>query len=73
VYPKDPADFVYAFHPARFPKSKAPKGIMECLRQPDRKFSCTMHEGLDAIAAGVYTSPQVLPLSEAVKATLAHP
>jgi hypothetical protein len=70
VYPKDPSDFIYAFHPLRFPVDGVPRGVMECLKQPDAKFRCTMIGGLDAIAIGVVTNPQVLSLGEDVKALL---
>lgn len=67
VYPKDPSDFIFAFHPLRFPADGVPRGVMECLKQPDANFKCTMIGGLDAIAIGVVTNPQVLPLAEDVK------
>jgi hypothetical protein len=72
VYPKDPSDFIYAFHPLRFPLDGVPRGVMECLKQPDAKFKCTMITGLDAMAIGVVTNPQVLPLREDVKELLAR-
>jgi hypothetical protein len=70
VYPKDPSDFIYAFHPLRFPVDGVPRGVMECLKQPDAKFRCTMIGGLDALTIGVVTNPQVLSLGEDVKALL---
>jgi hypothetical protein len=72
VYPKDPSDFIYAFHPRRFRPDGVPRGVMECLKQPDAKFRCTMIDGLDAIAIGVVTNPQVLLLGEDVKELLAR-
>jgi hypothetical protein len=72
VYPKDPADFIYAFHPLRFPVGGVPRGVMECLKQPDARFKCSMISGLDAMAIGVVTNPEVLPLGEDVKDLLAR-
>jgi hypothetical protein len=72
VYPKHPSDFIYTFHPRRFRPDGIPRGVMECLRQPDATHKCTMIEGLDAIAIGVVTNPQILPLGEDVKELLAR-
>ncbi len=73
VYPKDPSDIVYAFHPRGYPAAAGPRGVMECVKQPDTKLKCTMIEGLDAIAIGVLTTPEVLALSDDVKAALVRP
>ncbi len=72
VYPKDPSNFIYAFHPQRFPSDGVPRGVMECLKQANASFKCTMIGGLDAMAIGVVTNPQVLPLGEDVKELLAR-
>ena len=45
---------------------------MECLKQSDGQFKCTMIEGLDAIAIGVVIEPNVLLLGEEVKELLAR-
>lgn len=71
VYPKDPFDFVYAFHPRRFPSGPR-RGVMECLKQPDAAFKCNMLGGLDALGIGVATNPEILQLDVEVKAVLAR-
>lgn len=73
VYPKDPSDLTYIFHPARFKVDGKSRGVMECNKQADATFKCTMVDGLDAISVGVTTSPEVLRLSEEVKAMVARP
>jgi hypothetical protein len=70
VYPTHAEDIVYALHPSRFRPDGTPRGILECLKQPDVSFKCTMVEGLDALGIGVITQPAVLPLPEAVKRLL---
>jgi hypothetical protein len=70
VYPRNAEDIVYAFHPSRFQPDGTRKGVMECLKQPDITFKCTMIDGLDAIAIGVITQPQVLELAPEVKQLL---
>lgn len=70
VYPKDPDDLVYAFHPRRFPAGPR-RGVMQCLKQPDAAFACTMLDGLDAIGIGVATNPEILRLPQEVKDLLA--
>jgi hypothetical protein len=73
VYPKDPADAVFAFHPDKYPSDGTPRGIVECLKQADARFACTMLPGLDAIAIGVVTNPGVLALDPQVRAFLQRP
>lgn len=70
VYPKHASDSVYAFHPRRFPADGVPRGVMECLKQGDGAIECTMVEGLDAVAIGVVTEPDILLLGEDVKELL---
>ncbi|HVE51824.1 MAG TPA: hypothetical protein VNB23_00425 [Ramlibacter sp.] len=68
VYPRHAEDIVYAFHPARY---EAPgRGVVECLKQPDVSFKCTMLQGHDALGIGVITNPDVLPLPAPVKELL---
>jgi hypothetical protein len=71
VYPRNAEDMVYAFHPARYAASAAARGIVECLKQPDVSFKCTMVEGVDALGIGVITNPEILALPEDVKEVLA--
>jgi hypothetical protein len=70
VYPRTGEDIVYSFHPARFRPDGTPKGVIECLKQPDVSFKCSMIDGLDAIGIGVITQPEVLALPEDVKQAL---
>ena len=70
VYPRNAEDIVYAFHPSRFPPDGTRRGVIECLKQPDVSFKCAMLEGLDAIAIGVITRPDVLVLPGAVQQLL---
>ncbi len=71
VYPRDPDDSTFAFHPSRYKGGDpAARGVMECLKQPDTRFKCTMVPGIDAIAIGLATNPEVLPLPAEVKAFL---
>jgi hypothetical protein len=70
VYPTNAEDIVYAFHPSRFQPDGGRKGVMECLKQPDISFKCTMIDGLDALGIGVITLPEVLPLPQEVKRLL---
>lgn len=72
VYPKHPHDLVYAFHPTRFRPELGPRGVMECLKQADDSFDCQMVEGLDAIAIGVVTEPEILELDAEVKKVLSR-
>ena len=68
VYPRNPEDIVYAFHPARY---EAPgRGVVECLKQADVSFKCTMLHGHDALGIGVITNPEVLALPPEVKQVL---
>jgi hypothetical protein len=67
VYTRNAEDIVYSFHPSRFRQDGTPKGVIECLKQPDISFKCAMVEGLDALAIGVITQPDVLALPEPVK------
>lgn len=71
VYPRNAEDIVYAFHPSRYPANAPGRGVVECLKQPDVSFKCTMLPGLDAVAIGVVTNPDILVLDEDVKAWLA--
>lgn len=70
VYPRHAEDMVYAFHPARYAATATARGIVECLKQPDVSFKCAMIDGLDALGIGVITNPEILELSEQVKAAL---
>ena len=70
VYPRHAEDMVYAFHPARYDATAGGRGIVECLKQPDVGFKCTMTEGLDALGIGVITNPEIVALPEEVKAIL---
>lgn len=70
VYPRNAEDIVYSFHPARFQPGGGPKGVIECLKQPDISFKCAMIDGLDAIGIGVITNPEVLALPDEVKQVL---
>lgn len=71
VYPRNAEDIVYAFHPSRYPANAAGRGVVECLKQPDVSFKCTMLPGLDAVAIGIVTNPDILVLDAEVKAYLA--
>jgi hypothetical protein len=71
VYTHHPHDLIYAFHPRRF-ETGPRRGVMECLKQSNDSFKCTMLDGLDAIAIGVVTNPEILQLDEATKAVLAR-
>jgi hypothetical protein len=74
VYPRNAEDMVYAFHPARYAATATARGIVECLKQPDVSFKCTMLDGLDALGIGVITNPEILALPAEVKSVLAgHP
>lgn len=70
VYPRHAEDIVYAFHPARFRPDGPPKGVIECLKQPDISFRCTLLEGFDPIGIGVITNPELLKLPQEVKQLL---
>ena len=70
VYPRNAEDMVYAFHPARYAATSPGRGIVECLKQPDVSFKCSMLAGLDALGIGVITNPEILQLPEEVKAAL---
>ena len=70
VYPRNAEDMVYAFHPGRYPLTAKARGVVECLKQPDVSFQCSMLDGLDALGIGVITSPDLLQLPDAVKALL---
>lgn len=68
VYPRNAEDIVYAFHPGRY---DAPgRGVVECLKQPDISFKCTMLQGHDALGIGVITNPDVLLLPPQVRQLL---
>jgi hypothetical protein len=70
VYPQHAEDMVYAFHPGRYAASAAGHGVVECLKQPDVSFKCSMLDGLDALGIGVITTSEILHLPEDVKAWL---
>ena len=70
VYPRNADDMVYAFHPGRYPEDASGRGIVECLKQPEDSFKCSMLDGLDALGIGVITNPEVLQLSDDVKRLL---
>jgi hypothetical protein len=70
VYPHDAEDMVYAFHPGRYPAGARGRGVVECLKQPDVSFKCSMLDGLDALGIGVITSADLLQLPVEVKAVL---
>jgi hypothetical protein len=71
VYPRNAEDIVYAFHPSRYPADGSGRGVVECLKQPDVSFKCTMLPDLDAVAIGIATNPEILVLGADVKAYLA--
>lgn len=70
VYTRNAEDIVYAFHPARYAAPNSGRGVVECLKQPDISFKCTMLEGLDALGIGMITHPEVMQLPEDVKQLL---
>jgi hypothetical protein len=67
VYPRNPEDMVYAFHPGRYPATANARGVVECLKQPDVSFQCRMLDGLDALGIGIITSAELLALPVEVK------
>lgn len=71
VYPEHPDNLIYAFHPLRF-QGEPRRGVMECVRQADAQFECTMIDGLDALGIGVITNPEILQLPQEVKDVLAR-
>jgi hypothetical protein len=78
VYPRHGEDMVFAFAPERFRDDGKRRGVIECLKQPDAHFQCSMLDGLDAVGIGVITSPELLHLTPAVRQLLdtlpaAHP
>ena len=70
VYPRNADDMVYAFHPGRYPATAKARGVVECLKQPDVSFQCSMLDDLDALGIGVITSAELLQLPEEVKELL---
>jgi hypothetical protein len=72
VYPRNAEDIVYAFHPSRYPVEAPGRGVVECLKQADVGFKCTMLQGLDALGIGVITNPEILVLDPETKAVLAR-
>lgn len=70
VYPRNAEDIVYAFHPGRYPVDASGRGVVECLKQPDVSFKCTMLQGHDALGIGVITNPEVMELPADVKQVL---
>jgi hypothetical protein len=70
VYPVDPEDMVYAFHPAAYAADAPGRGVMQCMKQPDAAFRCSMLRGLDALSIGVITNPEVLRLPDDVRRLL---
>lgn len=73
VYPQDPRDFIFFFHPKLFKPSGKPRGVRECRHQADGKVNCTTVEGVDAISVGVFTEPEVLQLDPEVRQSLVGP
>lgn len=72
VYPRNAEDMVYAFHPGRYPVTAKGRGVVECLKQPDVSFKCSMLDGFDALGIGIITTPELLKLPDDVKAWLQH-
>jgi hypothetical protein len=70
VYPRNAEDMVYAFHPGRYPVTAKARGVVECLKQPDVSFQCSMLDGLDALGIGIITSAELVELPEEVKVLL---
>ena len=70
VYPRNAEDMVYAFHPGRYPATAKARGIVECLKQAEAGFQCSMLDGLDALGIGVITSAELLRLPDDVKELL---
>jgi hypothetical protein len=70
VYPRNAEDMVYAFHPGRYPATAKARGVVECLKQPDVSFRCTMLDDLDALGIGIVTTPELLHLPAEVKTLL---
>jgi hypothetical protein len=70
VNPRNAEDMVYSFHPMRYPVEARGRGVVECLKQPDVSFKCTMLDGLDALGIGIITNPEVITLPEDVKQLL---
>jgi hypothetical protein len=70
VYPKDPRNFIFFFHPKRFKDAVKPKGVMECEVQADAKFKCTMLGDADALSFGVISDLSVVELDAQVKDAL---
>lgn len=73
VYPSHPDNFVYAYHPAMFPEDGVRRGVFECVKQAPRGFKCDMQDGLDALAIGLVTDPEILALPPEVKVLLGAP
>ena len=72
VNPRHAEDMVYSFHPVRYPVTARARGVVECLKQPDAAFKCTMLDGLDALGIGILTTPEILQLPDEVKQYLAQ-
>lgn len=70
VYPRRAEDMVYVFHPSFFPAQAKARGVMQCLKQRDASFRCTMLDGLDALGIGVVTNPEILHLAPEVRQLL---
>jgi hypothetical protein len=70
VYPRNAEDMVYAFHPGRYPATARARGVVECQKQPDVSFKCSMVEGVDALGIGIITTSELLRLPDEVKAVL---
>jgi hypothetical protein len=71
VYTNDPQDMVFFQPPLRFRQDGVPRGVMECLAQPDAKFKCAPIVGLDSKVTGVITHSEILFLNPEVKTYLA--
>jgi hypothetical protein len=67
VYPNDPRDFVFVFHPRRFRPPARQQGVMECLINAQDKYDCKMVDAMDGLSTGVVTNPDIMVLDAAVK------
>lgn len=67
VYPRNAEDMVYAFFPGRYAETAKARGVVECQKQPDVSFKCSMLDGLDALGIGIVTTADLLRLPPDVK------
>lgn len=70
VYPKDPGDFIYIFHPHRAANQTPSRSVVECLRQADAKAKCSVIDALDPVEIGVITNLDIVVLEQPVKDVL---